>query len=637
LFPIVISLAARLGRYVTNAPVILGLRYMARNPVQYGRPILLLMMAASVGVFSASFIGTLERSHSEQAAYSVGSDVRLERLYDQDAGKDTLVERYSSIPGVEDLSLAYRGRGTIGGVFAQVNFTMLAIDPESFGQVAWFRDDFSEKPLPELMNLLAEDQPIKEGLDLPEGTEFIGLWARPIVPHPGLVIYARVKDGLGYYIDYELGSPAAEGWQYLEASLRKEETDRLLTPPLSLLCIYARVKPNGAAPVGVYLDNLQVRGSFYHLTPFHSFKPVAIDDFEDLQMRGSFSPEPVLIDDFEDWEDVLKWTTIAEETVFRFVVGWGGVLEGGGDTFTINNEEFYSGAASGEFRWAPGETFGYRAIYPNLDTRPLVLLASRSLLDRTGISLGSTVDIRMHRPGQYMSVVIKDVVDYFPTLDPGDRQFVIANFNRLSSLRSLVLSRRMHFYPNEVWLTVTDDKEQKEAVLDTLGTEEFKARKLYDQAEMIAESKAAPLEAAGWGGMLLVVVLGVTLVSGLGFGVYAYLSARGRQLEFAILRALGFSLRQIIGLVGLEQLLVIGIGMGIGTFIGLRLGPFIMLFLRLAERGERVVPPIALTTDWFTIGVAYIALTVVFIATIALVILFFSRVALHRTLRIGDV
>jgi len=236
-----------------------------------------------------------------------------------------------------------------------------------------------------------------------------------------------------------------------------------------------------------------------------------------------------------------------------------------------------------------------------------------------------------------MSVVIKDVVDYFPTLDPGDRQFVIANFNRLSSLRSLVLSRRMHFYPNEVWLTVTDDKEQKEAVLDTLGTEEFKARKLYDQAEMIAESKAAPLEAAGWGGMLLVVVLGVTLVSGLGFGVYAYLSARGRQLEFAILRALGFSLRQIIGLVGLEQLLVIGIGMGIGTFIGLRLGPFIMLFLRLAERGERVVPPIALTTDWFTIGVAYIALTVVFIATIALVILFFSRVALHRTLRIGDV
>jgi len=627
LFPIVISLAARLGRYVTNAPVILGLRYMARNPVQYGRPILLLMMAASVGMFSASFIGTLERSYSDQAAYSVGSDVRLEGLYDWRTGKDALIERYSSVPGVEDLSIAYRGRGTIGSVFTQVNFTMFAIDPENFGQVAWYRDDFSEKPLPELMNLLAEDQPIKEGLDLPEGTEIIGLWACPIEPHPGLVIYARVKDGLGYYIDCELGSPASEGWQYLEVSLMSEETDRLLTPPLSLQSIYVRVRRGAfpqAPPVGVYLDDLQVRGSFYHLTPFHTFEPVAIDDFEDLQIRASLVSESVLIDDFEDG---LNWTAIAEENTFRREI----------DAFTINNEEFYSGAASGEFKWASGETFDYMAIYPNLDTRPLVLLASRSLLDRTGISPGSTVDIRMLNPGQRMSVVVKDVVDYFPTLDPTDGEFVIANLNRLSSLRSLVLSRHMHFFPDEVWLTVTDDKEQKEAVLDTLGTREFGALVLHNQAEMIAEAKADPLAAAGWGGILLIAFLGVTVVSGLGFVVYAYLSARRRQLEFAILRALGFSLRQIIGLVSLEQLLVIGAGMGIGTFIGLRLDFLMMPFLQFfVGRGGRAVPPVVLTTDWFTIGIAYIALTVVFIVTIALVILFFSRVALHQTLRMGD-
>ena len=606
LFPIVISLAARLGKYVTSASVILGLRYMARNPIHYGRPILLLMMAASVGMFAASFIGTLERSYSEQAAYSVGSDVRLERLYDRYARKDTLIERYSSIPGVEDLSIAYRGSGTVGSVFTQTNFTMFAIDPESFEQVAWYRDDFSEKPLPELMNLLAEDQPIKEGLDLPEGTEIIGLWACPIEPHPDLVIYARVKDDLGYYIDYELGSPASEGWQYLEASLMSEETDYPLTPPLSLQCIYARVKQNDfayqATPPGVYLD--------------------------DLQVRGSLSSEPMVIEDFEG---ALDWTTAAEESFWWALAS----VSAGGDTFTINNEEFYNGAASGEFRWAPSKTFGYRALYPNLDTRPLVLLASRSLLDKTGISVDRAVQIRMS--GQYMSVVIKDVVDYFPTLDPEDREFVIANLDRLSGLRNLVLSTSVHFYPNEVWLTVTNDEEQKEAVLDILDTEGFRAHELYDQAEMIARSKADPLVAAGWGGILLIVVLGVTLVSGLGFVVYAYLSARGRQLEFAILRTLGFSLRQIIGLVCLEQLFVIGTGMGIGTFIGLRLSSFMMLFLQLAVKGERVLPPIILTTDWFTIGIAYIALTAAFIVTIALVILFFSRVALHRTLRMGDV
>ncbi|GAI06549.1 unnamed protein product, partial [marine sediment metagenome] len=293
----------------------------------------------------------------------------------------------------------------------------------------------------------------------------------------------------------------------------------------------------------------QVRGSFHHLTPFHTFEPVAIDDFDDLQIRGSFPSEPVLIDDFEN---VLNWTTIAEESS-----GWAPAsVFGGKDTFTINNEEFYSGAASGEFRWVPSETFGYRAIYPNLDTRPLVLLASRSLLERTDISVDDAVYI--HVPGQYMPVVIKDVVDYFPTLDPEDRGFVITNLDRVSNLRNLVLSRSTYFYPNEVWLTVTDDEEQREVVLDILDTEGFSAHKLYDQAETIAESKADPLAAAGWGGILLIAFLGVTFVSGLGFAVYAYLSARGRQLEFAILRTLGFSLRQIIGLVCLEQLFVIG-------------------------------------------------------------------------------
>jgi len=604
LFPIVISLAARLGRYLTNAPVILGLRYMARSPVRYGRPMLLLMMAASVGMFSASFIGTLERSHNEQAAYSAGSDVRLEELYDRDTAKDTLIERYSSIPGVEDLSVAYRGQGTAGSVFTQTNFTIFAVNPESFGQVAWYRDDFSEKPLPELMNLLAEDQPVQEGLDLPEGAEFIGLWARPIEPHPGLVIYARVKDGLGYYFDYELGTPIAEGWQYLETSLMDEETNRPFTPPLSLQFIYVRLEQINfpATPRGIYLD--------------------------DLQVRDSFSSAPVVIEDFEG---VLDWTAVAEESS-----GWAlASLSGGEDTFTTNNEYYYNGVSSGEFRWVPSESFGYRAIYPNLNTRPLVLLVNRSLLDRTGISLGVAVNIRLL--GQYIPVVVKDVVDYFPTLDPDGRGFVIANLERVSSLRNLVPSNSKHFYPNEVWLAVTDDAEQKKVVLDTLDTGEFRADELYDQAAMIAESKADPLAAAGWSGILLIVFLGVTFVSGLGFAVYAYLSARGRQLEFAILRTLGFSLRQIIGLVGLEQLFVIGIGMGIGTLIGQRLNSVMMLFLQLAGQGGRVVPPIVLTTDWVTISIAYIALTVAFISTIALVILFFSRVALHRTLRIGDV
>jgi putative ABC transport system permease protein len=135
----------------------------------------------------------------------------------------------------------------------------------------------------------------------------------------------------------------------------------------------------------------------------------------------------------------------------------------------------------------------------------------------------------------------------------------------------------------------------------------------------------------------MIAFLGVILVSSLGFIVYSYLSAQGRQLDFAILRTLGFSIRQIIGLVCFEQLFIIIAGMGLGTIIGERLSYIMMPFLQLTEQGEMVLPPFILTINWGTIGIAYAILLIAFIVTISLVILFFSRVAIHRTLRMGDV
>lgn len=603
LFPIILNLAAKLGRYVTNAPVVLGLWYMARNPIHYGRLILLLMMAASVGMFAASFLGTLERSYDERALYITGSDIRLEGLYDWRTSKGALTERYSALPGVEDLSLAHRGSATVGGMTAQMGFTLLALDPESLGPVAWYRDDFSKTPFPEILNLLAEDQPVKQGLDLPEGTESIGLWVYPMEPYPNLHVFARITDGRGSYMDRDLGALTAEGWQYLETDLKSLGTERPPTAPISLRAIYIRQEGQQSrqVPEGVY--------------------------FDDLQVRGSFSSEPVVVEDFED---VGKWTLFVQESS-----SWiSAVIAGQKDTFATNNEVVHNGAASGEFSWIPRRTFGHRGIYPNLDTRPMAILASRSLLSGLGASVGDEIQMRV--PGQFIPVVIKDVVDYFPTLDPADRGFVIANLDRIMSTRNLALGGSSHLYPNEVWLSVTDDKEQREILLETLNTGGFRARELYDKEEIVAVSKADPLVAAGWGGILLIAFLGVILVSGLGFVVYAYLSARGRQLEFAILRTLGFSLRQIIGVISLEQLFVIGSGMGIGTLIGLRLSSMMMPFLQLTERGQRVLPPFVPVVDWLTIGIAYVILAVAFILTTSLVILFYSRVALHRALRMGD-
>jgi len=599
LFPIIMNLASRLARYVTNASAVLSTQYMARNPIHYGRLILLLMMAASVGMFSASVLGTLQRSYNERAMYSVGSDIRLEGVYGSRLGKTALADSYSDIPGVEDVSVAYRGSGVVGALFSQVDFTIFAIDPESFQRVAWYRDDFSEKSLPELTALLAMDQPVGEGLNLPYDTESLGIWVRPIEQGPELRIFAKIKDGNGRYTDYELGSITSNEWQYLEINLTDTGTYPVSNPSSTLHSIYARLGGSEfqEPPRGVY--------------------------FDDLQAQVAFSTEPVVIEDFEDVRD---WTVISQDA--------SGQASRTTDSFTINTKVVHSGTASGEFTWRARRSFGRRGIYPNINTRSLTVLASRSFLREAAVSVGSRVEISMS--GQSLSAQIQGVVDYFPTLDPRDKSFLITNFDRISSMRNLGFSRGGYLYPNEVWLTITDDETQRQNVLDTLYTGQFRTEQIYDRDESIAGAKADPLAAAGWGGILLIAFLGVVLICGLGFVVYAYLSAQGRQLEFAILRTLGFSLRQIIGLVCFEQFFIIVVGMGIGTLIGVRIGSMMMPFLQITETGEMVLPPFILTIDWLTIGWAYIILTVAFIITISMVILFFSRVAIHQTLRTGE-
>lgn len=601
LFPIIISLATRLSRYVRSAPTVLGLWYMARNPVHYGRLILLLIMAASVGMFSATFLGTLERSYNERTMYTAGGDVRLEQLNDQYASKDGLHERYSSVPGVENVSIAYRSNGTVGTMFTQTEFTMLAVEPENLSQIAWYRDDFADKSLSEIMGLLVKDAPIKEGLDLPDGTEAIGIWVYPEKGNLNLSVFARVRDGLGHYVDFPIGSTEAEGWQYLEAKLTGWGTGVPPPYPVSLVCLY--VRPEGMTglfgnPQGVY--------------------------FDDLQAIGSFSDEPVVVEDFED---IAEWTITPEEVSASFS-GAPSVA----DTFSKNITIVHNGDASARFGWSV-RGVATRAVYPNLDTRPLACVVSRSFLDNANLSVDGLAQIRL--PGQYILAMFEDVVDYFPTLDPAQKGFLIVNLDRLISIRNRQLSTPI--YPNEAWLTVTSEGEQREEALDILKSGRYGAHTLYDREAMISKLRADPLAAAGWGGMLTIAFLSVILVSSLGFVVYSYLSAQGRQLDFAILRTLGFSLRQIIGLVCFEQLFIIVAGLGIGTLIGERLSYVMMPFLQLTEQGQKVLPSFILTVNWGTIGIAYAVLAVAFIITISLVILFFSRVAIHRTLRMGEV
>jgi ABC-type antimicrobial peptide transport system permease subunit len=145
-----------------------------------------------------------------------------------------------------------------------------------------------------------------------------------------------------------------------------------------------------------------------------------------------------------------------------------------------------------------------------------------------------------------------------------------------------------------------------------------------------------PLVAAGWEGILFISFAAILILSAIGFLIYSYLTAQRRTLEFAVLRTMGFSKRQIAAVVGFEQVFVIGLGMVAGTLMGMRLGSLMIRYMGLTETGDEVLPPMQLQISWFTVGTAWLVLGLVFLVTIGAVVLLYSRLALHRVLRIGE-
>jgi ABC-type antimicrobial peptide transport system permease subunit len=118
--------------------------------------------------------------------------------------------------------------------------------------------------------------------------------------------------------------------------------------------------------------------------------------------------------------------------------------------------------------------------------------------------------------------------------------------------------------------------------------------------------------------------------------VSSYLNAQTRSLEFAILRTMGFSSRQILALVTFEQCFVIFAGILAGTLLGFPLGRLMIGYMGITESGADVLPPLVSRVSWLTVVTAYSLLALMFAATIAALVLLYSRLAVHRALRMGE-
>jgi ABC-type antimicrobial peptide transport system permease subunit len=99
---------------------------------------------------------------------------------------------------------------------------------------------------------------------------------------------------------------------------------------------------------------------------------------------------------------------------------------------------------------------------------------------------------------------------------------------------------------------------------------------------------------------------------------------------------MGLSGRQILSVVSFEQLFVVVAGVAAGTLLGFPLSRLMIDYMGLTESGRSPLPPLQSVINWQTVLTVYGLLMVVVVSTVITLVALYSRIAVSRALRMGE-
>jgi hypothetical protein len=621
---------------------------VSREPTHYGRVTFLLALAIGVGWFATSFQATIFRSQEDQARYRVGTDIVFnERDTAARLNRVRPIETYLAHEGIEAGSTATRYRDvnlSLSGTTID-HGQILAVDPETFAQVAYWRDDLGALPLPQ------QPMPQSEtGALLPLAPSRIGIWVRaeqsvvlnPFSSNPveainglpfvlnNLLLYVRLRDDESTFIEVPLTAREIEGFSPTDSldSLTDPNIPNTATSAEAEVLLREFAERLNALSGWVYFEG-SIPATLSGIPHFETiywraaqtnarFQPVSLSlSLSGLTLHDAAGQviESVLLTQIDQWALVPEFE---------------GTFEGEIAAATFENRP--PGITTIWRQFNERVVMGVFYNYP--EPPPLPAIVSRSFAEHNNLTLGAPFTLFFQRNNT--PFVVQNIVDYFPTLFDRQQPFVVMDRDSLF----YALNRRPNqgAYPNEVWLKLLPGVSSADLLSD-LRLEAAGADRLLENAltaeEVQAELTTDPLFVGLIG--LLFVAFGVAMtLSAVSLFTYTALTAAARRGEFAVLRALGLRMRGVVMAVVLEQAVVLIIAVALGIGLGVLLSDRVLPTLAIGMAGQGVTPPFRVQFEGGAM-VAYAVLLVGLLAAISLVnLLLIRRMSLTQTLRYGE-
>ncbi len=262
---------------------------------------------------------------------------------------------------------------------------------------------------------------------------------------------------------------------------------------------------------------------------------------------------------------------------------------------------------------------------------PNAVLISKTLADKRGLKQGDTIYIGWEGVNQQPFVVYA-IVDYFPTFSP------VADGN--SEPPMLIVGHRQQIQtvlsmePYEVWLKLKPEASVSD-LYRSIENSKLSLTTIDNTGEAINKAKSDPFLMAVNGALTLgfLISLGISFV---GFLLYWLLVLRGRMLQNGIMRAMGLSLRQLLGMLTVEQLLTSGAAVGIGLLTGYITSRLFVPVFQNAFDAKTLVPPFIVTVDPTDSIRIYIFVGVMLLIGLFILGVMLSRLKIHQAIKLGE-
>jgi putative ABC transport system permease protein len=260
---------------------------------------------------------------------------------------------------------------------------------------------------------------------------------------------------------------------------------------------------------------------------------------------------------------------------------------------------------------------------------PAAVLVSRNYAARNGIRIGDRVTLSMGDVGrtQNITFLVVGSLGLFPTLYPEDAPFFIGNLD-------YAFEEQGGQYPYEVWAKVTPGTTPDSMLYET-AQRGLRVLKQEYATDLINTELLRP-ERQGVFGLLSIGFLASAFLTVLGFLFYSVLSFRRRFVELGMLRAIGLSVGQMATLLTCEQGLIIGLGMGIGTLLGVIASDLFIPFLQVRAGVHPQTPPFIVQIAWEQIGIIYAIFGGMLVLAIIITMILLGRMRVFQAVKLGE-